>query len=217
MNESEKNKALQVMLSGLVDYKIAKDSIPPITTSEYEYLWAGNGIFVRASTQFWEAQIQTVSFKTDGLLSTQNYFKWKGKLVPDGFLRTLYGYAMHACGENLEKPVEVLYRLEWRSLQNSYRLVVPKQRRDHSLVSTTDVGNENTPIEIHSHHVMGTYWSKTDDNDHQGKRIYGVIGDFGKEAPMMRLRLSIHGNRMDIPITDVFSGNRIFIDGAYNG
>ena len=208
--------ALQTMLSGLVDYKIAKDSIPPITAAEYEYLWAGNGVFIRSASRFWEAHIQVASFETPGLLPAESGFKWLEKRLDEGFLQTVYTEARQACGPDLSNPVEVLYRIKKNYLTRRYELVKPQQVGSAGLVSSTDVGDEQTMIEIHSHHLMETYWSQTDDNDHQGKRIYGVIGNFGEKKPKMRLRLSIHGHRIDIPITDLFESNSVFVDGSFS-
>ena len=192
-------QALQAMLAGVVDYKVAQGPcLPPITAAVHEYLWAGNGIFIRAKTKFWEAQIQTVAFETCGLLPAKSYFKWLDKKILGGYLGSLYTHAQDACGENLSTPIEVLYRFQWKGDWKGHVLTVPEQEGSYGLVSTTDVGDENTTVEIHSHHVMRAEWSPTDDNDHKGTRIYGLIGDFGKEAPMMRLRVSINGDRKSV-------------------
>jgi hypothetical protein len=215
-NKALQTIALQTMLSGLVDYKIAKESVPPITAAEYEYLWAGNGIFIRSASRFWEAKIQVASFETPGLLPAESGFKWLEKRLDKGFLQAIYTEAHQACGPGLSHPVEVLYRIEKNHAMGCYELVEPKQTGSYSSVSSADVGGMQTMIEVHSHHLMETYWSQTDDLDHQGKRIYGVIGNFGEKIPKMRLRLSIHGHRIDIPITDLFESNSVFVDGSFS-
>ncbi|MEM9773136.1 MAG: Mov34/MPN/PAD-1 family protein [Chloroflexota bacterium] len=205
-------RAPNSLFGGLIDYKVAKGGIPAITASEYEYLWAGNGIFVRAQTSVWEAQLRIASFCTSGLTKAKCYFKWTGPKIPAELLQEIYAGARAACGPKFEHPIETMVRIAWEPNQQRYKVVRPPQNGNYSMVTTNDVGDANTIVEIHSHHEMSTYFSRVDDADHTGKRIYGVIGNFRREQPGLLLRFGIHGHRCEIPISDIFEDQAVFKD-----
>jgi len=51
---------------------------------------------------------------------------------------------------------------------------------------------------IHSHHGMRPEFSRADDADERGFRLYGVIGNL-PEKPEIRMRVGVYGYFWEIP------------------
>jgi hypothetical protein len=58
---------------------------------------------------------------------------------------------------------------------------------------------------------MPAFFSRTDDADEQGARIYAVMGRLDT-APEIRLRLGVYGYWHPLPLTAVFTGAAGFKD-----
>ena len=85
-----------------------------------------------------------------------------------------------------------------------YRLVVPEQEG-------TATSLEYTPppgvvAEFHSHGRSGAFFSKTDDRDEQGFRIYGVVGRLDADLPELSLRVGVYGHFAPADWSQVFDG-----------
>jgi hypothetical protein len=65
--------------------------------------------------------------------------------------------------------------------------------------------------ELHSHGNMRAFWSRTDDADEQGARVYAVIGRLDT-APEIRIRVGVYGYWHPLPVTAVFTGAGGFTD-----
>ena len=87
----------------------------------------------------------------------------------------------------------------------AYRPVVPDQEGATASL-TYDPNIKNVVAEFHSHGYLRAFFSKTDDRDEQGFRIYGVVGRLDQPKPEAKLRLGIYGNFTAITWEDAFSG-----------
>lgn len=58
-------------------------------------------------------------------------------------------------------------------------------------------------IDLHSHALMQPFFSRADNKDEQGFRIFTVIGKV-KERPAIRVRVGVYGNYWNIPATMIF-------------
>ena len=89
----------------------------------------------------------------------------------------------------LDDPhTERFFAVRWDG--RSYRLVVPEQ--EGTATSLTYAPPAGVVAEFHSHGRSRAFFSKTDDRDEQGFRIYGVAGRLDRparaESPGGRLR-----------------------------
>jgi hypothetical protein len=58
-------------------------------------------------------------------------------------------------------------------------------------------------IDLHSHALMEPFFSRTDNKDEQGFRIFAVIGRVN-EKPLILVRVGVYGNYWNIPAEMVF-------------
>ena len=86
----------------------------------------------------------------------------------------------------------------------SYRPVVPPQ-----LGTATSLAYEppaGVVAEFHSHGRSRSFFSKTDDRDEQGFRIYGVAGRLDIDRPELSLRVGVYGHFAPVEWPQVFDG-----------
>lgn len=212
-------------LSNLVDYRIAQPGIPlpPIEASLYEYVMAGNGIFVRGARRELQTQFCIQPFTVRGLAQLAPTLEMKGPRVPCEIIHEMLRRARQARDEE-GQPCEIVFHLE---LDESlvWRCQVPSQWQSAMRTKPIDDSPESSYaracIEVHSHVDAGTTmarcakqqrimgvpayasFSQTDDEDEQGFRVYAVLGSVSTR-PVIRVRVGLYGYRQDIPANWVF-------------
>ena len=60
--------------------------------------------------------------------------------------------------------------------------------------------------EFHSHGGSRAFFSKTDDRDEQGFRVYGVAGRLDRDRPELSLRVGVYGHFAPVDWSQVFDG-----------
>lgn len=63
-------------------------------------------------------------------------------------------------------------------------------------------------LSFHSHHGIGAYFSRTDDDDERQLRLYAVVGRLGTARPEVALRVGFNGHWLPLPWEAVFSGDK---------
>ncbi len=191
----------------IVDYVVARTlPLPPIRAAMYEYVTAGNGVFVRGRREGLEVMMPVATFPPDtrlrGLAEVEPYVRLDWPRVPAYLVDEMLRTAVLAMDQDLN-PLEALFYLIWSGA--GWRLVVPPQERAHS--SVRPVGDNpsyaDALIEVHSHHSMQAAFSPTDDVDETGYRIYGVLGRI-YSRPVLRVRVGLYGHTWEIPAGWVF-------------
>ena len=86
----------------------------------------------------------------------------------------------------------------------SYRLVVPPQLG--TATSLAYAPPSGVVAEFHSHGISRAFFSKTDDGDEQGFRIYGVAGRLDTDRPELNLRVGVYGHFAPVEWSQVFIG-----------
>ena len=97
---------------------------------------------------------------------------------------------------------ERFFAVRWDG--DTYRPVVPPQ-------IGTPTSLEYAPpsgvvAEFHSHGRSRAFFSKTDDRDEQGFRIYGVAGCLDADRPELSLRVGVYGHFAPVEWRQVFNG-----------
>ncbi|MFN6474025.1 MAG: Mov34/MPN/PAD-1 family protein [Nostoc sp. SerVER01] len=183
----------------LVNYVIATSpELPPIAAQLYEYIFAANGVFIRAKRSFMEAMWAIGECEIRGLAEVEAYLRWEGKQIPFYFLNQMLVDAQNTDNE-------VLWYL-WQ--EDNWLISKPEQSAStHSVTpvypSLVNTDYEKAMVEVHSHGDMRPFFSKQDDADEQGFRIYAVLGSV-RSRPAISVRIGLAGYFCPIPAYMVF-------------
>lgn len=197
-----------LFLPALVGHLPATVPLPPFQSGRaYEYLYAENGIFLRAETAWLSVQLCLQAWQPGtvrGLPSLASYVRLHHRLIPATLLQRVTADARQR--RNTQGQLtEWLYRVARRDEDGavSFALSVPLQ--DAGIASVTAAMDAETPLlELHSHGSLRAFWSSTDDRDEGGFCFYGVIGRLDTEQPEIRLRLGVYGYWWDLPLSVLF-------------
>jgi PRTRC genetic system protein A len=184
----------------LVQHLIVQDDgkLPPIPDCLYAYIMAGNGVFLYAKRDDLEVLIP-VSRATIADLPTLEPFVNMPR-VP----AILMHHILQASKENL--PNEILFWFNFDHDQQVWNLDAPLQFCRPASVFPLDKSDPlgiKALIDVHSHALMDPFFSRTDNKDEQGFRIFAVIGKVN-EKPEIRVRVGVYGNYWNIPASMIF-------------
>ena len=161
----------------------------------YDYIMAGNGLFVRARNALLDATVQMATAEIRGLPPLEAGATLAHGPVPMGLLQA----ALRAM--RLAAPSELM-AVVVHDPDAGYQLRYPPQS-----TGATRVEYEALPggiLEIHSHVDGSARFSHTDDQDERGLAIYGVVGRLSSR-PEVSLRLGVYGNFQKLPVSAVFA------------
>jgi len=188
------------MLDNLVTYLIHQHN--PLDANDalaYQYILAGNGVFIRAETRFFKACLPIVGCSVRGLERLDAHFQLTVPRIPEQLLTHILTDARRARRPdgNLN---EVFYRFHHRG--QTVQVKKPGQRVTKVSVSAPGGSDADVICDLHTHGNMPAFWSKTDDGDEQGCQLYAVVGKLDT-APEIRLRLGLYGYWRPLPVTAV--------------
>jgi PRTRC genetic system protein A len=159
----------------------------------YNYVLAGNGLYVQASNPFLSATMCLARAHVRGLAPlTEHVGLIHGKIPA-----RLYDLATSIL--TAASPCERYLAVTW---EGEYRLRQPAQQGSSSHVEYNVL--PNTVLDIHSHGSMKAFFSQTDDRDEQGLRLYVVVGRLDMLIPEVEMRLGIYGYFAPIELREVF-------------
>jgi hypothetical protein len=194
-------------IPNLVGYRIANPGIPlpPIASSLYEYVMAGNGIFIRGARRELQAQFCVTPCVVRGLAELEPALKLNAPRVPREIVASMLERARNA-RDTKGRPCEIVFHLVFDET-GTWRCHVPDQAQTPARTKPRDDSPASSYaracIELHSHVDMHARFSSVDDEDEQGFRVYGVLGLIST-TPVMRVRVGMYGYRHDIPANWVF-------------
>jgi len=197
------------MFDNLVTYHIHKsDPLPANNALAYQYILAGNGLFIRAETHFFEALLPIAPCTVRGLARLRHHFRLKVPRIPARLLDTILTDARRA-----RRPDgglnEVLYQFHHHG--QTVQVKKPPQQTAATSVLATGMDDPAILCDLHSHGHMRAFFSQTDDADEQSARIFAVIGKLDTE-PEIRLRVGVYGYWQPLPVTAVFTDTGRFKD-----
>lgn len=202
------------MFNNLVTYHVHKRvPLPANDALAYQYILAGNGIFIRTETRFFEAILPVVSCMVRGLEPLHHSFQLSVPRMPARLLDTILSDACRARQPDGGRPDNGLNEVLYQFHQHGQTVQVKKPPQQATAVSVLAPGSNDASIlcDLHSHGNMPAFFSQTDDADEQAAKLYAVIGKLDT-APEIRLRVGVYGYWMALPITAVFTGNGPFKD-----
>lgn len=171
-------------------------NVPEIPDCLYAYMLAGNGVFLYAKRIGLEVLIPATVTKIAGLPSLQPYVNISRR-IPACLL-------VHVLKLSLDHlPNEMLF---WFNSKEYWTLQIPQQLTTPTSVAPAENLDEmgtSALVDLHSHGALPPFFSRADNHDEQGFRIYAVLGQVDK-TPSLRVRVGVYGNYFDIPASTVF-------------
>lgn len=197
------------MFNNIVTYHVHKQTpLPPNDALAYQYILAGNGLFIRAETRFFNCLMPITRSNVRGLVPLQGRFRLNVPRLPDRLLATVLADARRA-----RQPDGGLNEALYQFHHHGHTVQVKKPPQQTTPISVQAAAGREPAIicELHSHGTMKAFWSPTDNADEQGARLYAVIGRLDSR-PEMRLRVGAYGYWHPLPVTAVFAGAGSFKD-----
>ena len=190
----------------IVDYLVARESLPLRSGLAYDYVLAGDGLYLRCENEHLEVCIPIASVEVRGLVEIESFVRLKHGRLPVSLWERFVLLARAFADHHSEILVLVTYTPTF-----GYELRVPPQEVSASRITYQPL--PQTVLELHSHHVLSAYFSTTDDADEVGLRLYGVAGRLNREVADVQLRIGAYGYFQPVAFTDVFAGEPIeFVD-----
>lgn len=197
------------MFKNMVTYHVYRqEPLPANDALAYQYVMAGNGIFVRAETHFFDVLLPVVRCTVRGLMPLPPDFRLKVSQIPTSLLGSVLADARRA-----RRPDDGLNEVLYQFHHHGRTVQVKKPPQQVTAVSVTTVGGSEPTIlcDLHSHGNMHAFFSRTDDADEQGTQLYAVIGKLDTE-PEIRLRVGVYGYWLPLSVTAVFTSSGPFQD-----
>jgi len=161
----------------------------------YDYVLAGNGVFVEAEGKLLGARVLVAPAEVRGLPSLQPRLVLRHGRIPG----TLFDLAV---GLMVQQPRQEIYiGIYWSG--EEYRLWLPNQEQGSAHVQYER--RDGLILDIHSHCGMAAYFSGTDNKDETGLQAYAVVGNL-PNYPSVTMRYGVYGYHQPIRWADVFSG-----------
>lgn len=177
----------------------------PPTDAMYEYIVAGNGLFVRAEDSRMSACIPIARVENPGLPEMEIDVTLKNiRRLPGAYLQSILNSARRRLPNEAAYQIVPDGPLPWR-------IVCPEQTATPASVDYAD--QSDAVIDVHSHGRMGAFWSTTDNADEQGLRFYAVIGNIDTDYPTLLVRVGVYGHHWPISAASIFDDCYPFIAG----
>jgi PRTRC genetic system protein A len=183
----------------LVEYLVARQGLPPRRGLAYDYVLAGDGLFVAAENDLLSVRVPVASCPVRGLPPVHAACTLKRGRLPLALWQTMLRLARTWGVAGREMVCAVRF-----DPARGYRLVLPAQTA--SLSEVAYVPPPDALLELHSHHRFPARFSHQDDRDEQRLRLYGVVGRIDAPRPHVALRAGAYGYFLPLPWDSVFDG-----------
>ena len=160
----------------------------------FDYVLGAGGLYVQSESAHLTARVRVASCEVRGLAPVAG----KVELAHGPIPARLFELGLHWF---LDDPdTERFFAVRWDG--DAYGLVIPPQ--EGTATSLEYAPPAGVVAEFHSHGTSRAFFSKTDDGDEQGFRIYGVVGRLNKYRPELSLRVGVYGHFATVEWSQVF-------------
>lgn len=160
----------------------------------YDYILASNGLFIEAENKLISARIPVSRCEVRGLAPIEK----KVKLLYGSIPRRFFDLALDVFMSDISIEHYVAVKGD-----AGYQFYIPVQ--DKSGGGIVYVASDKIVLEMHSHGELKISFSKQDNTDETGLKIFGVVGNLSK-TPVVRLRIGVYGYFDDLSWSEVFDG-----------
>jgi PRTRC genetic system protein A len=183
-----------------VGYLVARDGPPPRRGLAYDYVLAGDGLYVAAENRLLEARVRIARAAVRGLPPLCPSVGLRAGRLP----QRLWEQIVAVAAARPER--EVL--LAVRAGPAGYQLLRPAQLAGRArVVYRPPPDGLGVLLQVHSHGAHPACFSATDDADELGFGLYGVLGRLGGARPEVALRVGVYGYFLPVPWGAVFEGD----------
>lgn len=187
----------------LVEYLVARDGLPPRCGLAYDYVLAGDGLYVVAANRYLDVRVPVAHARVRGLPPLYPACSLRAGRLP----HVIWDQIVDEARARDQRGHEVLLAVSYDETAG-YRLIRPWQVVGPLQVVYQPL--DDVVLEIHSHHRYPARFSPIDDADEQRLCLYGVLGRLDRDRPEVALRVGAYGYFLPVPWEAVFVGDRGF-------
>jgi PRTRC genetic system protein A len=184
----------------VVGYLVARSAPPVRSGLAYDYVLAGNGLFLVADNDYLRVTIPIASCAVRGLPALYS----ECSLLHDRLPAVLWDTILQTARKLDSMGQEVLLTARF-DLEHGYWLVLPSQVVEPASVRYAPA--DGVVLEIHSHRTGPARFSATDTADEQRLRLYGVVGRLDRPRPDVALRAGAYGYFLPVAWSTVFDAD----------
>lgn len=183
----------------LVGHRIATCENDPIDAALFEYLLAGNGLFVRAKRKEFSVCLPLSVQRVSALPNASIGISWARPSMPASLWQEILQHARQThSSPNFKEEVYLIY---WDKVLSEWQWRA--SGRENNWAST--IADDTLPeyaeccIELHTHPPGALHFSRADDRDELGKfRIFAILIDV-HDKPKIRFRSGVYDHLVPIP------------------
>jgi len=162
--------------------------------SYFDYILAGNGLFIEASKPMLSVRIPVAKCDIRGLAPLKPKITLTYGSIPQHF----FDLALDTFLASPDKESYVAVTAD-----AGYHFYVPPQTQETAKV--VYIVGDSVVLDIHSHANMPAFFSGQDDKDETGLQLYAVVGKL-REEPIVWLRAGAYGYFWPLSWKEVFDG-----------
>ena len=184
-----------------------------ITAVMFEYLMAGNGLFVRAKRREFSVCLPLSRVRVKGLPEAESKIIWNKSRIPSTVWQEILADARFR--NNFTEFKEDVFVVFWHEKSGEWRWKRISRERQRASTIADDTLDEygEACIELHTHPDGATHFSRADDEDESGKfRIFGILTDIHSKLPKIRFRCGVYDHLIQIPADFVSEMPPEFVD-----
>lgn len=179
----------------------------------YNYILANRGLYKYAYNHHYIASILVAPAVIPGLAAWD--FEGIALTIPKIPVHRLLTVLDHARRAHTEppavSPIEQMYHFYHFDDSRGWQVSLPPQEAGVARLTYRGGHQPSIVLDLHSHHQMDACFSLTDNRDEQGSRLYVVIGRIHAQ-PVIKCRVGIYGDYLNIPALDIFQELGPFTD-----
>jgi len=201
-----------ILAPKLVGHRIAVSENEPIEAALFEYLLAGNGLFVRAKRGEFAVSLPLSIQNISGLPTASVGISWTKPRIPALLWQQVLQHArqMHSSSSFKEE----VYLIYWDKVLSDWQWLASGRESNWSSTIADDTLPEYAEccIELHTHPPGALNFSGADDADELGKfRIFAILIDV-HDKPKIRFRCGVYDHLIPIPAVWVGAMSEGIID-----
>ena len=173
-----------------------KDGLTGAHGIGFDYVLGAGGLYVQSESAHLTARIPVAPCQVRGLAPVAEKVELARGPIPAELFELGLGWFED------DPETERFFAVRWDG--RSYRLVVPEQEGTATRLEYRPPAG--VVAEFHSHGRSRAFFSKTDDGDERGFRIYGVAGRLDSDRPELSLRVGVYGHFAPADWSQVFDG-----------